>query len=594
MGNTRNIAIAIGVGDAQPLPYLRGAINAAHAFHDWASKLGYESELVTDENEPVTLARLRFELESHLGPQGDPIHRMLLYFAGHGLIVEAEKGLWMLSDWNKELRAVSIEVLRRRLYMYDIQQIAIFSDSCRSLPSNMTAADLSPDPVLGRGPCTDQNQLAIDKFIAAQDGTPAYIVPALNASEDRCLFSGVLMDGLWGINPGSKSATGKVTSQSLKTYLNTEVPRVAALYQHKLLPTVWTNFPDDDNIYFEGPPPVPPSFPPWPPPDVVAAMSATMKAKGIAPGIAKVPPGDILIKEIRNQPRPDHFETGAGFAVDGGAVRDIWTPLDTVAESHGQANWWRLHDRSQGMLSHPVPVLIEFEDGIFAAIAAMPNFIATVLRKGPGISALIYRHIYEGSASAAAAENAIGKMESGALRIDDATDLAASLMETTHSDPVLGRISHLDPVLGVIAAYLYDSVGDINNIRRMAFYYASANQPIPYDIALLADLRAEWSGGGLLAYVPAVPRGLPRADVGQSMMGWTHSETVAAAGPVGGFWPWLRQGWTFFDNPTEYESTLIGKDLIGLSAYLAPGRFTTFAAEGGHKLIKIFGLSNHR
>src|SRR5258708_32641050 len=103
----RDLALAIAVANAKPLPYLSGAINGARAFHDWASKVGYDSRLLTDEEEAVTILRLRSELESMLTPAGGPIHRMVLYFAGHGLIREAEEGLWLLSDRDREQRAVA-------------------------------------------------------------------------------------------------------------------------------------------------------------------------------------------------------------------------------------------------------------------------------------------------------------------------------------------------------------------------------------------------------------------------------------------------------------------------------------------------------
>ena len=220
--NRREVAIAIGVADAKPLPYLGGAVNGARAFHEWASCLGYDSRLVTDEAKPVTILRLRSELEAALTPVGDPIHRFLIYFGGHGLIREAEEGLWLLSDWNDELKAVAVEVLKRRLYMHNIEQIAIFSDSCRSLPTSMTAADLTPDPVLGRGPMREQKQPYIDKFIAAQDGDAAFMVPGVSPEQDRCLFSGLLMEGLWGSRREafSKLSTDIVTSRSLGAYLD--------------------------------------------------------------------------------------------------------------------------------------------------------------------------------------------------------------------------------------------------------------------------------------------------------------------------------------------------------------------------------------
>ena len=39
----RMAALAIGVGDAKPLPYLSGAVNGARAFHAWATALGYDA-----------------------------------------------------------------------------------------------------------------------------------------------------------------------------------------------------------------------------------------------------------------------------------------------------------------------------------------------------------------------------------------------------------------------------------------------------------------------------------------------------------------------------------------------------------------------
>jgi hypothetical protein len=226
-------------------------------------------------------------------------------------------------------------------------------------------------------------------------------------------------------------------------------------------------------------------------------------------------------------------------------------------------------------------VLIEFEDGMFAAMTALPEFIATVLRDERGISALIYRPVYELPGTASAAEFAIAKMESGALRADAATDLAVNLRQ----------MKHVDPVLGVISAYLYDSIGDIDNIRRMAFYYVEHHQPIPYDIALLALLRGEWREGLLWAHVPAVGKRRPRTET-EGANEWTHSATSATAGQVGGLWPWMRQGWTFLDDPSDDGSTLIRPGLIELIRHLVPGRFAMFDAEGGLELARLFGLSN--
>ena len=59
-------AVSIGVSSAKPLKYLGGAVNCARWFHEWAQALGYESRLLVDDPDPVTLARLSGELQSML------------------------------------------------------------------------------------------------------------------------------------------------------------------------------------------------------------------------------------------------------------------------------------------------------------------------------------------------------------------------------------------------------------------------------------------------------------------------------------------------------------------------------------------------
>ena len=70
----RNASLAIGVSDAQQLPFLRGAVNGAKQFHAWAESVGYESHLLTDEDgQSITVATLRAELDQLLA--GEKIHR---------------------------------------------------------------------------------------------------------------------------------------------------------------------------------------------------------------------------------------------------------------------------------------------------------------------------------------------------------------------------------------------------------------------------------------------------------------------------------------------------------------------------------------
>jgi hypothetical protein len=614
MSQDRKIAICIGVGQAgkpRRLPYLAGAINGARDFAAWANKFGYQSTLVTDETAPVTFARLRSEMEGALNATGS-IYRMILYFAGHGLIREVEKGLWLLSDWDVELRAVDVEQLRRRLLMYDIKQISIFADACRSIPPDVQAMDLADDPVLGRGPALPSPYTVIDKFVAAQDGTEASMVPGNTPQEDRCIFSGVLLEGLWGTKKDafSKLLPTMITSRSLAAYLQSEVPKVAARYNKNLNPTAMPNFPEGSDIYFgDGSAIVPPTFPDWPPPptsvsssDVHINVGSSIDSispashdfnisfqKSILPKDivqkkrrskrAAAKPAPTFLDRLRAQRRPDSFETQSGFAVSGASVQTLWAPAGVYRSQHGEPGWWRVGIAETTPLEQASPVLIEFANGLFAAVTALPKFIATLVCDEQGVSALIYREVYAPETTAATAERAISELERGALRADAATNFAVDLRQ----------FKHVDPVLGVISAYLYDSINDVDSIRRMASYYIENEQPIPYDIALLARIDAEWRNGQLWVQVPAVSERKPRTEE-EGKFVWTYEATPSVTGVVGGLWPWMRQGWASLQDYRDDGSKLVSEGLPELLPGLRRARFTTFDAAGAEKLASMFKL----
>jgi hypothetical protein len=266
--------------------------------------------------------------------------------------------------------------------------------------------------------------------------------------------------------------------------------------------------------------------------------------------------------------------------VEGDAVVGIWTTPDVIAEVDTRPDWWRIGREDGAVLTRPAPVLIELASGVFAAATALPDFIASVVATEHGVAALVYREVNAEAQSTTATEDAIGKLERGALRADDATDLAVELRQAKHADPVRG----------VISAYLYDAIGDVDSIRRMAFYYTTHAQAIPYDIALLAQLKGEKRNDGLLwTNVPAVPSRDPRTEQERAVE-WAYSATEQATGVVAGFWPWLRQGWPFLDDPAVDGSTLVLPGLIEVIEKLTPARFTTLNRNGARRLASAFNL----
>lgn len=599
MADKRNVAIAIGVRGADPLPYLPAALNAARDFAEWATALGYDTVLLTDDGDGgLTVDRLKIELHKALGAKAGPIHRLVLYFAGHGLIREVEQGLWLLTDWKQRQEAVSMDKLKRRLARYDIRQVAIISDCCQSLPKDAETTDLDLRGVLNQGPGAERTMPDVDKFVAAQDGKEAYAVPGDTEDKDRCIFSGVLIEGLWGTKPEAFSieAKDRITSRSLGKYLKKTVPDVAKRYGRKLDPTCIPSFPEGDDVYFISDSGFPrPTLPDWPPPESVAPMGPTALAPadsdigidGLVPRSAPrgsrkpsasrkgfdraVESRATLLERMQQQNRPDEFETRSGFAVEGARIVRLWAPEDVTAKPDAQEGWWNVGDKGKP-LNAPAPILIELENGQFAAVAALPDFVGAILTDDRGVAALVY-HAMSSRGGAISAELALDQLERGALRADVVTDLAVNLRMQ----------KHVDPVLGVISAYLYDSISDTDNIRRMAFYYTQHQQPIPFDIALLAHLEGKREGGQLTARIPKVAARKPRTDT-EARYSWTHESTPASEGVVGGLWPWMKQGWALLDDD-EDDSTLVLPDLLEVRRDLTGGRFATLKMRGAKHLI---------
>jgi hypothetical protein len=609
------VALALGVAKAKSLPRLPGALNGARAFGNWANTLGYETHVVTDDLAPVTIDTLRAVLQDILE---EPIARLILYFAGHGLIREAEQGLWLLTDWLDTLRAVHVELLKRNLYRYPVDQISIISDACRSSAVDITLADLTFDGVLNRGPKDFDTIPPIDKFVATLDGAETYMIPGKRPAQHRCLFSGVLMEGLWGIDQTAfDPERHKVTSRSLAAFLEEQVPARAKLYGRAVNPQTSPLFRAPTDIYLDSPPPMAPQFAPWPDPDSLLDDAAAEEAGEAAADASEGGAQQLLEFDEEVQPvefyigssvthrvlwrTPDQLEGQTpssamhdqlvqsrpprgqvGFFTAGTPVRTAWTPKDVNVDTYPDGNWRQLRDKQprdqHSPLSHPAPLLFELDDHLYAAATALPNFAASLLSDARGVSALVYHEIHAPDL-AYRTEDLLAEMEDGALRADQKLDLAADLRE----------FKHVDPVLGVISSYLYDSIGDIDSIRRMASFYVLNQQPIPYDVAMLATLRGRWKDGLLFVDIPAVPEREPRTDA-EKKARWTHCKTDETSGVVGGLWPWLRQGWDYVENVASPVSPLNRPDLVGLRHFLTPARFTTFNRIGGRRLISALHL----
>lgn len=628
---TDKACLSIGIVETKGLDYLPGAVNGAKAFDAWARKSGYATELVTDEDEAVTIDRIRAALlrllprprdgSDHGGPRNPPA-RLLLYFAGHGMAKDAYEDLWLLSNTYNDQKAVAISALWRKLHTYKVPQIGIFSDACRSPAARDWNFDLVADAVLPLGP-QDPSAIPtphVDQFKASSKLRQAFMLPGASDAESRCIFTGVLLEALHGVERAAfdKDYMG-ITSQSLANYLDQAVPARAKAYKVEMIPDTSSNFRPNNHFYLKDPSPEFPALPPWPvvidapagqgPGDEdldggVAGLRSgrrsrqfsveedeafsagegdyfwqsweTMAAEGEAEASARTQKADQrgaqFLQALRSADRPDHFETSTGLSVSGGeaVLANVRTSRRSQPSIGHNPNWWRVGLPMGGSDW----VLAELADGRFLGGAVMHGFITDFMVDPVGCAGMVVRRTDMPMSLAAKAEEALAAIHSGQLVSGAAHDLALEVRDGKHDDPVLG----------VLAAYLYDALGDIDDIRRLAWFYIKAEQAIPYDIALLGLLPSEWRDGEIWVSVPALDENQPRTAAERNRRGF-FTATDAAEGRVAGRFPWMRQGWPLLSSLEG--SALVPEGLLGLQAHLAASPFTALSQEGGRALIEL-------
>jgi hypothetical protein len=304
----------------------------------------------------------------------------------------------------------------------------------------------------------------------------------------------------------------------------------------------------------------------YPPDDVyVAAIPATLPA----------------LRAVANRQhegeRPTHFETGAGFALAGTTARNAYLGHRAKAVNVRDAIWWRIVPDDGPLLTLPLPLLVELRDGTWAGAAALPNFVATFTVNEGRVVSLIYRGMYSPEVDRGT-ENAVAHLRAGALATDAAYDFAANLRDAKEQDPVQG----------VLAAYIYDAQGDVESVRRTAFYLWCAGIPIPFDIAMLARLRPTWMVPGVMVVdIPATEQRQPRSEK-ERTRSWTFEATSRVErAVVAGIFPWLRQGWALLEGGDDPWS-LILPQLSEIQKELLPTPFTTLTPHGGEFLREIF------
>ncbi|MCE5983772.1 hypothetical protein [Pseudomonas sp. LF19] len=618
----RRVCLAIGVSTVTPVAklaldfaYLDGAVFAARAMGEWALRSGFgvNNVRVVDDGStdgkanPVTRERVQRAVDELFPVGAEVVDQLILSFCGHGL-TGANFGsiFWLFSDSLHMKYRIVVDGFYEELLLHGVKRITLITDTCREAPQSLELMRL--DGVRGivvQGTRVDSPRF--DRLASCQDGQLGYMVydPAA-AAPGKCVFSGVIADILWGLEP-TAIENGMITTTTLGKCVRSRTTERASQYHLKLDPQCQV---DPESVVLcdtTTPQPGPADLQPWPSGSNSAVLGAGKtvgvaesteqileraktnrafrdrllgKGFGLKPVLPKGPDihalkitAESVALEVERRLMEVNRPGSANLIVWGDQAKLLSEPALKPLRSDPPFNAFHVDDHCKGM-----PVLVELADGQFTPVVPYVGLYAVVAPSTDGDVFQVYGA--QGSPERyRAALRAINEFAAGRLRVDSLDRLAADLRHE----------KHVDPMLGVICAYLYRATADYDNIRRMAYFYAARDQAVPYDIALLGAMQVTRDKhGALQLHVPAVKACQSRQDA-PVLPDYATQATTATLARIGGRCPWLGLGWDYVKEPRLEWAALV-EGLADHAARVRRSGSTLLPADSARQLAKDWGL----
>lgn len=566
----RTALVAIGVDKtASAFPKLNAAALGAQQMADWANQRKIPCTLLTDQGGSKVRHADVYDAV-HAFVKDGVYDQLILYFSGHGVLMAPDCEAWLLSgapDNPNEAINVAGSIANARTC--GIEHVVVYSDACRSIPTQWRSAMLTPGTVFPvmqpRDPAPE-----VDAFYATLPGNPAFEVPPGQASQ---AYRGLLTDCLIKALDGQIAdvivdlqAHRVVPARPLKLYLAKAIPAEAAKVSIKLSQSPDARVESALPKYLSelgrgtGKPAAPVSD------DVAVAdlplglkrtiyeMQEQVLVSGWHPRrpvlltqIADPENVTAAMDRILDAKGRTSFETRTGFTFRGTGVKSAvvtGTTCDVFLE--GGAAQVRVHEKYEDLVRTREnyvrrTAFIRFPDGSGVVLAVLPGYVGTVVVEGDQVVTVNYTPArgaenyfeYEAVADQLEQRRAFVAVaaRNGTFRLDRAKNAADYLR-------VLKRV---DPTLGIYAAYAYAQVGNLAGVRSVFRYMSDEPEPVPFDVAMLAlqrDLEPD------LNYAPGLPM--------------------------------LTQGWMSLGR----LEPLMPEPLKAARRYLKPSLWTTFTKEG--------------
>lgn len=541
-------AIVIGVDRCKDLPKLKAAASGAHQFAQWLRGEGFVVKEFLDHKSPVTASPIYDTMEELV--DAGTLEQLVIYFSGHGFLVSTSEH-WMLSKGpanpNESIIQSECVFFARRL---GIPHVVFISDACRSTTSSLGAQAMKGQVIFPSVNQVGPGVVRIDQFYATGAGDPALELPV---DKSAAIYEGIYTSAfLSAFKTPNKSmvyvnnGVAVVPNAMLEDYLIQQTQRLAQAHSINLAQTPDARIESRVPAYL-GRAQVPEPthlrgmlgrahnaialLPDAPRPVVtlsdVAASSllsaglqyVALNEKISSGAVARLASDSgfattratvlMAVSPTANVPRS--FETRTGIVVSGTRISRV-----KIDRFGGTMN---LLERGDGtsqpaiirLGSRPTSVAIRFEDESGTVVAAIPNFIATVVVKEGRVLDVSYLPSEHGpfsydrqtmqrvselrSAVAASAHFDVFRIQGDPQQREKQAEELADRIRV---------LKGIDPTLGIYAAYAYADIGLTERVRSVRNSMRAERAIDLFDVAMLdAALTGTWNGG--LPVYPVCP-----------------------------------------------------------------------------------------
>jgi len=254
------IAVSKYAGAYANLP---GAITSARRLREWAEQSDEDCKykvlyLADDVFEKIDVQLVCQQVKEFV--ENNFIDRLVIYFAGHGIVRSAGDQFWLLTNAANDLReGINVEAFRRGLLKYNIGtnnnnfagQLCIIGDACRN--TGRDAIDFCGDPIL-TSTAEPNRRIQLDRFLSTGLGDYSFQINATDSQNAYCLFSEVMLSALRGeveeaIETQFHQFSPVVTNHKLAEYLEREVRIRATAIEVEMEPDIFTSIRPPYNFY---------------------------------------------------------------------------------------------------------------------------------------------------------------------------------------------------------------------------------------------------------------------------------------------------------------------------------------------------------